>query len=145
LKFLTKKLKNFVETKKLFRVKGKLDEYEIKQVALIPMGKESFILPLNAEMRKGTCKKVGDVLNIIIEIDKSEIMLSPELLYCLEEEPVALKNFTKLPPSHQKYYSRWIESARTFDTKAKRIASARNALKSNLHYGEMIRSNKLEQ
>ena len=72
-------------------------------------------------------------------------MLSPELLYCLEEEPVALKNFTKLPPSHQKYYSRWIESARTFDTKAKRIASARNALKSNLHYGEMIRSNKLEQ
>ena len=72
-------------------------------------------------------------------------MLSPELLYCLEEEPVALKNFTKLPPSHQKYYSRWIESAKTFDKKAKRIASAINALKSNLHYGEMIRSNKLEQ
>lgn len=131
--------KLFPGNKKSFRVKGKLDDYSIKQVALIPMGNGSFILPLNAAMRKGTGKKVDVELLVKLEIDKSPVLLSSELLECLDEEPKAMENFNKLPPSHQKYYSRWIESAKTYETKAKRIAKAVNALLKGYHYGEMMR------
>jgi uncharacterized protein YdeI (YjbR/CyaY-like superfamily) len=62
----------------------------------------------------------------------------------LNDEPIALANFNKLPGSHQKYYSKWIESAKTEQTKTKRIAQAVNALTKNLHYGQMIRSLKKE-
>lgn len=134
--------KLFPGNKKSFRVKGSLDNFEIVQVALMPMGKGSFILPLNSEMRKGTGKKAGDEIHVRIEIDKSPVLLSEELLECLEEEPKALEHFRKLPPSHQKYYSRWIQSAKTFDTKSKRIAMAVNALLKGYHYGEMIRESK---
>lgn len=131
--------KLFPGNKKSFRVKGKLDDYTIKQAALMPMGKGDFILALNSDMRKGTGKKYGDELSIKIEADRSEVKLSSELLECLEEESKALEHFYKLPPSHQKYYSRWIESAKTFETKSKRIAMAVNSLLKGYHYGEMIR------
>ena len=45
--------------KKAFRVKGKLDNFSIKGVSLLPMGGGSFIMPLNAAMRKGIGKKAG--------------------------------------------------------------------------------------
>ena len=40
-----------------FRVKGKLDNFPIKQVSLLPMGKGDFIMPINATFRKGTRKR----------------------------------------------------------------------------------------
>ena len=43
--------------KKSFRVKGLLDKHTIKQVAVMPMGDGTFILPLNADIRKATGKK----------------------------------------------------------------------------------------
>ena len=46
-----KKLKP--DTKASFRVKGRLDQVTIKQIALIPMGDGKFIIPFNATMRKG--------------------------------------------------------------------------------------------
>ena len=134
--------KLFPGNKKSFRVKGRLDNFKIAQVALMPMGKGSFILPLNSEMRKGTGKIAGDELNVSISIDNSEVKISGELLECLDEEPKALEQFYKLPPSHQKYYSRWIQSAKTFDTKSKRIAMAVNALLKGYHFGEMLRESK---
>lgn len=137
--------KLFPGNKKSFRVKGRLDNFKIEQAALMPMGKGVFILPLNSEMRKGTGKKEGDEINVRIEIDKSPVLLSEDLLECLEEEPKALEHFNKLPPSHQKYYSRWIQSAKTFETKSKRIAMAVNALIKGYHYGEMIRESKGRQ
>ncbi len=39
--------------KKSFRVKGKLDAFDIKGVALIPMGGGNFILPFEGVSKKG--------------------------------------------------------------------------------------------
>ncbi len=128
------------QTKKSFRVKGKLDEFVINQIALMPMGDGNFIMPLNATIRKGIKKRKGATLNVLIEKDESEILISAELLECLHDEPIALEYFYKLPKSHQKYYTNWIESAKTEQTKEKRIAQAVNALSHKMHYGEMIRS-----
>jgi hypothetical protein len=128
--------------KKSFRVRGKLNDHAIKSVALMPMGEGNFIMPLNAEIRKGIGKRKGAKLSVKIEVDDSPIKLSDDLLDCLADEPKALEFFNTLSPGHRKYFSNWIESAKTEATKAKRIAMSVNALARGLHYGLMIREQK---
>ncbi len=128
--------------KKSFRVKGKLDDFMINRTALIPMGKGNFILPINAKMRRSTGKNHGDELVLELEEDNSPIIHDADLIECLEDEPAAKKFFYSLTKSHQNYYSKWISSAVTFETKSKRIAQCINALLEKQHYGEMMRSNK---
>jgi hypothetical protein len=125
-----------------YRVKGKLDSLPVKQVALVPMGEGAFIIPFNASMRKGTGKKAGDKVTVMLEEDKAEFVMSPDFMACLEDEPAAIKFFKTLSGSHQRYFSKWIDSAKTDSTKAKRIAMAMNALSRNMGYPEMIRENK---
>lgn len=134
---VTDKLKPGV--KKSYRVKGKLDDHHIKAVALVPIGNGAFIIAVNATMRKAIRKTKGQIVSVLLEIDEDELPISPDLLECLQDEPAALKRFTAMPPSHQHYYSKWIESAKTEGTKAKRIAMAVSALVRNLDYGAMLR------
>jgi hypothetical protein len=126
--------------KKSFRVKGKLDNYTIKGIALLPMGNGDFIMPLNATTRKGIKKAKGAIVNVCIEVDHSPILPSAELMECLQDEPTALANFNKFPTSYQNYYTKWIDSAKTDFTKAKRIAQIVKALSMNLNFVEMMRS-----
>jgi uncharacterized protein YdeI (YjbR/CyaY-like superfamily) len=58
---------------------------------------------------------------------------------CLDDEPAALAFFITLPKGHQQYFSNWIESAKTIDTKTKRIMQAVAGLAMGLGYGEMVR------
>ena len=99
--------------KKSFRVKGKLDNHTIKQAALIPMGEGDFILPLNADVRKTIGKRKGAQLMVQLVLDESAFEFSKEMMECLEDEPKALENFKKLSGSEQKYFSKWIDSAKT--------------------------------
>lgn len=126
--------------KKSFRVKGKLDNYKIAGVSLLPMGGGSFIMAINSEMRKGTGKKQGAMINVQLEEDKKPYALNAEFLECLKDEPKALTNFSVMPKSFQNYYSKWIESAKTEPTRTKRIAIAVSTLAKGMNYSEMIRS-----
>lgn len=126
--------------KKSFRVKGKLGTCKIEQVALIPMGNGDFIIPINAAMRKGTGKRKGDSVNVQLQEDKKEYQLNAEFMECLEDEPAALDFFKSKSASYQRYYSKWIEGAKTEITKTKRIALAVSSLAKKMEYGEMIRS-----
>lgn len=128
--------------KKAYRVKGKLDEFCIAQVAVMPMGDGTFILPINASMRKGIHKKEGAMLIVTLEEDKSVLELDADLIMCLEDDEQAYTFFKSLTKSHQQYFSKWIASAKTEETKAKRIAQAVNALSRSWGYPEMIRANK---
>jgi len=125
--------------KKSFRVKGKLDNYAIKAIALLPMGGGDFIMALNAAIRKGIGKRKGATVKVQLEEDKKPLVLSPELLECLDDEPRAKAFFNQLLPSHRRYFSMWIESAKTDQTKTKRISQAVNALARQLGYGELLR------
>lgn len=126
--------------KRSFRVKGQIDAYRIQYVALIPMGEGDFILPVNAVMRKALRKEHPASVEVLLELDESEMKLSEELLQCLNDEPAAKLHFQSLAPSHQHYYSRWIESSKTEQTRAKRIALAINTLAKKMNYAEMIQS-----
>jgi len=131
--------------KKSFRVKGRLDNYAFESFALLPIGGGNFILPINAGVRKTLGKGKGATVTVKMEVDTSPVQLSSELMQCLSDDPEALAYFNKLPGSHQKYYSKWIESAKTFETKAKRIAQTVTACSRGQHYGEMMKSMKEEK
>lgn len=140
---IAQKLKPGIKTS--FRVKGRLDEYKIKQVALLPMGGGNFIMPLNADMRKGTGKRKGAQLTVQIEEDKKEYELNKVFMECLEYEPAALTFFKTLSSSHQRYFSKWIDTAKTEQTAASRIACAVNGLSKKIGYGEMLRAMQAER
>ena len=128
--------------KKSFRVKGKLDEYIIKGVALLPMGEGDFIMALNAEIRKGIGKRKGHLLQVQLELDTVPYEVNKSLMECLKDEPNALNFFESLPTAHQNYFSKWIETAKTTPTKTKRILMTVNAKIQKISFPEMLRSAK---
>lgn len=128
--------------KKEFKVKGKLDAHPIKRLSLMPMGGGRFILVLNAAIRKAIGKKHGAMLQLQLEEDKSEFIFNKDFIACLEDDPAAKKYFDTLPGSHQRYFSKWIDEAKTGPTREKRIAMSVNALAKKWGYGEMIRAAK---
>ena len=135
---LARKLKS--ETKKSFRVKGKLDNYVIKAIALLPMGEGEFIMPINASMRKGIKKQFsGEKVLVQLQEDKADFVFSADFLACLDDDKKAKDFYETLPGSHQKYYTKWIESAKTDATKAKRIAQSLNGFRMKMGYSEMMR------
>lgn len=125
-----------------FRVKGKLDNHPIERVSLLPMGDGNFILPFNAEIRKGTGKKSGDTITAALSHDDRDVLISSDFIKCLKDDPIAHDFFKTLPKGHQNYFSKWINSARTSATKTKRITMAVMALAMKQGYPEMIRANK---
>jgi Bacteriocin-protection, YdeI or OmpD-Associated/Domain of unknown function (DUF1905) len=122
-----------------YRVKGKIDNFPIKMVALLPMGEGDYIIPFNEKLKKGTAKKEGSTIEVTLEIDTDEFEISQDLLDCMADDPKADEAFNKMPKSHQKYYSNWVESAKTFETKSKRIAQCIFGLANGMDYGQMIR------
>ena len=126
--------------KKSFRVKGKLDDIPIAGIALLPIGAGEFILTLNAALRKKIGKRHGAGLSVQLTIDNSPLKLDDDLMLCLNDDKTALEFFNKLSNSHQRYFSNWINSAKTDSTKAKRIAQCLIALSKGQHYGQMLQS-----
>jgi hypothetical protein len=129
-------------TKVSFKVKGKLDNYPIKQTSLVPMGDGKFILPINGTMRKGTGKKHGDKLKVTLEPDESKFVMNPDFVACLKDDPLAIAYFKTLSGSHQRYFSKWIDSGKTTATRTKRIVMALNALSRKMGFPEMLREEK---
>jgi hypothetical protein len=128
--------------KKIFRVKGKLDDHKVSGMALFPSGDGSFIMALKAEIRKAIRKQKGDKLTVELEVDTKKIEPPKDLIDCLKDEPEALEYFKNLSRSHQNYFGNWIKSAKTEGTRAKRIARVVTAMVKKQDYGTMIREGK---
>src|SRR5206468_8235198 len=112
----------------------------IKQVALLPMGNGGFIMAVNASMRKAIGKRMGATVQVQMELDDRPLIPPAELITCLADEPEALTFFNQLTKGHQNYFTKWIESAKTEETKAKRIAQAINGLSRKQDFGQILRS-----
>ncbi|MBL7703297.1 MAG: DUF1905 domain-containing protein [Ferruginibacter sp.] len=131
--------------KKSYRVKGKLDDFKVEKIALIPMGKGDFILTVNAAIRKGIGKRKGATVKVQFELDHSPILPPSELLECLQDEPEALKYFNSLPQGHRNYFTKWIENAKTEPTKTKRIALVIKTMIRKMDFGTMLREERDER
>ncbi|MEZ5027908.1 MAG: YdeI/OmpD-associated family protein [Ferruginibacter sp.] len=131
--------------KKIVQGKGKLYEFKIEKVALVPMGEGNFIMAINATMRKGIGKTKGATVNVQIELDASQIKVPPQLLVCLQDEPEALKYFNSLPQGHRNYFTKWIQSAKTEPTKVKRITMVVKTMIRKMDFGAMLREERDER
>ena len=106
------------------KVKGFIDNYELKQYKLLPMGNGRLFLAVKAAIRKKIKKEAGDYVKITLYLDKSPIEITEELLLCFENESKHIyQNFLQLTQGEQKSYLDWIYSAKKQDTKVERIAN----------------------
>lgn len=128
--------------RRAFRTKGKIDGFKFSGKSIIPLGKGEFIFTVDAAIRKAIGKRVGAMVRLELAFDKTEYQINTELLDCLADEPEALAFFNTLTGSHQRYFSKWIESAKTEDTRARRIAQSINAFLKKQGYPEMLRANR---
>lgn len=132
--------------RKSFRVKGFLDKTPIRGIALIPMGGGNFIMSLNAPLRKKLGKQTGALIKLNLEEDTEfEITIPEDLHDCLSDDSDAIQKFTSMTKSHQNYFINWINSAKTIDTRAKRIGLTVNAMLMGFNYGEMMRYEKAKK
>lgn len=114
--------------RKTFRVKGKIDNHAIQAVAVMPMGDGSFILPVNATMRKAIAKRKGAVVDVSLLVDLAQPQIPHGLAVCLADEPQAKTFFEQLPLSQRNYYNRWVVAVKSELLQAQRIAQVIDAL-----------------
>jgi hypothetical protein len=124
------------------RVKGKIDNVEIKGVGLMPMGHGDFIMALNKTLRKQLRKEAGAKVDLNLEFDADfEIEMPDDLEICLSDEQELLEHFLSMPKSHQNYFINWLNTAKTEPTRTKRLVMIVNAMFNKWDFGKMIRDN----
>jgi hypothetical protein len=127
--------------KKSFRVRGILDAFPVQGMALMPMGEGNFIMALKAEVRKGIHKNAGAMLQVRLEEDIDfKVEMPADLQECFDFEPDAFDFYNSLAKSHREYFIKWIDSAKTNETRAKRIINTVNAMLRKWSYSQMIRA-----
>lgn len=104
------------------KVRGLIDNFEIKNCKLMPMGNGKLFLAVKAEIRKKIGKKEGDWVNVILYADTSPIEMPVELLDCLKTEAFTCETFSTYSDGQQKEFIDWIYSAKTERKKIERIA-----------------------
>lgn len=126
--------------KKSFRVRGVLDALPVSGMALMPMGEGNFIMALRAEVRKAIHKNAGAMLHVKLEEDVDfKVEIPADLQECFDFEPDAFEFFNTLAKSHRDYFIKWIDSAKTRETREKRIVNTVNAMLRKWTYNVMLR------
>jgi len=110
------------------KVKGSIDGYEIKNYHLMSMSSGIMFLPVKAEIRKKIGKNEGDWVHIILFSDQLPHVNHNDFMICLQDEPVAYKNFIKKQAEEQKTIIDWIYSAKNDELKVERMAETLNKL-----------------
>lgn len=106
----------------MLKIKGKIDDYVLSNVSLLPLGNGNLFLAVKAEIRKKIKKQVGDIVHIAIYEDKNPTIIPEEILLCMEYEEGVLEKFEKYSDGQKKAFIDWINSAKTEQTKIDRIA-----------------------
>jgi plasmid stabilization system protein ParE len=108
------------------KVRGLIDDFEIRQYHLMPMGNGELFLPVRAEIRKKIKKQAGDTVKVILYRDEEDIYIPEELQSCLDLDPDAKKSFTKLQADQQRDIIQYIYKLKNPENRAERIAELMN-------------------
>ncbi|KXX67248.1 YdeI/OmpD-associated family protein [Flammeovirga sp. SJP92] len=104
------------------RVNGYIDDYELTNYKLMPMGNGNLFLPVKAQIRKKIKKEEGDEVLIQLYLDEASVDIPDEIKSCLELESKTVQdNFEKLSEEKKKDYVNWIYNTRDDEEKANRI------------------------
>ena len=119
------------------KVSGSIDNYELKNYKLMPMGNGKLFLPVKAEIRKTIKKQAGDWVKIVLIIDESPLEIPIELIDCFNNESAHLYHtFNSFTEGEQKAYIDWIYAAKTDNTKVSRIVKMMQKLEINQKFGD---------
>lgn len=103
------------------KVKGFIDDFELKNYKLMPMGNGKLFLPVKADIRKKIGKQEGDWVTIILFADQEPNLIPEDFLLCLRDDPAAHQTFLSYTDGQRKEFIDWICSAKTDSTKVERI------------------------
>ena len=121
------------------QVSGAIDQYVFEKLKLMPMGNGQLFLPVKAAIRKFIGKRAGDVVKIRLYLDHTALTIPNEILACFQQEPESIyQTFKSFADSEKKAYLDWIFSAKTDDTRIRRIVAMMERLQLNLRLHEDI-------
>jgi hypothetical protein len=109
-------------------VRGFIDDYEIKNYNLAPLGKGALFLPVKAAIRKKIGKQAGDQVHVRLYVDVLPALVPEELELCLQDEPAAYQHFLCLTEEEKKKCISWIDAAGGGEKRITRIAQLVNEL-----------------
>lgn len=115
-----------IDTKKIFgrtgaiRVKGTIDGEPFSDCSLMPVKTGERLLAIKRTIRKAIRKEAGASIEIILEQDLSELVVSEELIEAMEASPEAKQLFDALAPSYRRNYVYYIEQSKRKETREKR-------------------------
>ncbi len=118
------------------RVRGTIDDFEIKKYHLMPMGNGSLFLPVKASIRKKIGKKEGDIVRVVLYADNLPTEIPEELKTCLQDEPNAYQTFLSYTDGEQKTFIDWIYSAKNDETKVERIVKMLEKLRNGQKFAD---------
>jgi hypothetical protein len=108
------------------RVSGKIDEYQLKDIHLMPMKDGNLFMPIKAEIRKAIGKEAGEWVDLIFFTEDQFIDETFDdteaLLLCLADEPKAKQIFLSFTSTEQQTFINYIAEAKNDKTKVERIA-----------------------
>lgn len=110
------------------KVHGSIDTYELKDYTLMPYGEGKLFLPVKAEIRKKIKKEAGDTVHITLYTTKQFESTSDDLLICIKEDKTAWLIFSRLPVTHKKKLSDYVNNAANDDIKVSRIGTIMESL-----------------
>ena len=90
-----------------------------------------FLLGLNRAVRQEAGVEAGDTVEVNVELDTAprEVEVPRALANALAEDPEARVAFDRLAYTHRKEYVRWIDEAKSDETRERRLAQALEMLR----------------
>ncbi|MGB1037062.1 MAG: YdeI/OmpD-associated family protein [Bacteroidia bacterium] len=117
------------------KVRGSIDDFELKQYKLMPTGNGRLFLPVKAAIRKKIKKEEGDFVHVTLYSDESKLETPKEIIECFSFEPKkTYETYLNLSEGDQKAYLDWIYSAKKEETKANRIMEMMNKLQRGIRF-----------
>jgi hypothetical protein len=100
------------------------------RTTLVPAGAGRYRLQINTELRKAAGADVGDLIGVVLRIDRSSrsLPVPPDLRAALAEHPKARKAFGRLAPGQLRQFILWFDSAKAPETRRRRLARALEVL-----------------
>jgi uncharacterized protein YdeI (YjbR/CyaY-like superfamily) len=116
-------------SRSLTMIKGSINNTNI-QTVLEPDGKKSHLLELTLDMLNNSKSKVGEEVNLEIEVSKDwiEPTIPDDLVEELKSDKIADTTWSLITPMARWEWIRWIRSTHNAGTRAKRISVAMSKL-----------------
>jgi Domain of unknown function (DUF1905)/Bacteriocin-protection, YdeI or OmpD-Associated len=117
------------------KVRGTIDDFDINQYKLMPMGNGQLFLPVKAAIRKKIKKEAGDFVRVVLYKDETTLNIPSEIVQCFEDEPTrTYEAFVRSSEGEQKAWLDWIYAAKKDETKAQRILTMMDKLKRGIRF-----------